>query len=148
MKKIKIIAGTIWALSCMIVILILFPGLNGFSGSAARLPFMKINPNYSGGEIVKHLPSGNYSLDIRKPVFDGLIKEKKRGFVQLDWRGNIPDMILDTIDYDLDSRADFRILIIRSQNKTEIDSFSSRVGGVIISTPTSYGWAVRVEVRK
>ena len=148
MKKIKIIAGTIWALSGMILILILFPGLNGFSGSAAKLTFMKINPNYSGGEVVKHLTSGNYTLDIRKPVFDGLIKEKKRGFVQLDWRGNIPDMIIDTIDYDLDNTADFRIRIIRSQNKTEIDSFSSRVGGVIISTPTSYGWAVRVEVRK
>lgn len=148
MNKIKIIAGTIWALSGMILILILFPGLNGFSGSAAKMPFMKINPNYSGGDVIKHVTSGNYSLDIRKPVFDGLLKERKRGFVQLDWRGNIPDEINDTIDYDLDNRADFRIRIIRSQNKTEIDSFNSRVGEVIISTPTSYGWAIRVEVRQ
>ena len=148
MKKIKIIAGTIWALSGMILILILFPGLNGFSGSVARLPFMKINPNYSGGEVIKHISSDNYSIDIRKPVFDGLLKEKEKGFVQLDWRGNIPDEIIDTIDYDLDNRADFRIHISRSQNKTEIDSFSSRVGEIIISTPTSYGWAVRIEVRQ
>ena len=60
MKKIKIIAGIIWALSGLILILILFPGLNSFSGSAARLPFMKINPNYSGGEVTKQMLSGNY----------------------------------------------------------------------------------------
>ena len=148
MKKIKIIAGTIWAISGMILILILFPGLNRFTGSAASLSFMKINPNYSGGEVIKHVTYDNYSIDIRKPVFDGLLKEKKTGFVQLDWRGNIPDEIIDTIDYDLDSRADLGIHIMRSQNKTEIDSFNKRVGEVLISTPTSYGWAVRVEVRK
>jgi hypothetical protein len=148
MKKIRIIAGIIWAISGMLLILILFPGLNGFSGSAATLPFMKINPNYSGGEVMKQVTAADYCIDIRKPVFDGLLKEKKKGFVQLGWRGNIPDEIIDTIDYDLDNVADFRIRIMRSQDKTEIDPFNSRVGGIIISTPTSYGWAVRVEVRK
>jgi hypothetical protein len=51
MKKIKITAGIIWALAGLILILILFPGLTGFSKSLAQLPFMKINPNYSGGEV-------------------------------------------------------------------------------------------------
>jgi hypothetical protein len=148
MKKVKIIAGISWAILCLILILILFPGLNRLSGSAARLPFMKINPNYSGGEVTKQIVSDNYSIDIRKPVFDGLMKERNHGFVQVDWRGNIPDEILDTIDYDLDNIADFRILIMKKENKTEISSFNRKVGAILISTPTSYGWAIRVNVQK
>lgn len=148
MKKIKIIAGIFWAFLCLILILILFPGLNSFSGSVARLPFMKINPNYSGGEVARQIVSGNYSIDIRKPVFDGLIKERVHGFVQVDWRGNIPDEIVDTIDYDLDNIADFRILIMKKENKTEISSFNRKVGELLISTSTSYGWAIRVKVQK
>ena len=50
---------------------------------------MKINPNYTGGEVAKQLISEDCTLDIRKPVFDGLFKESKNGFVQIDWRGNI-----------------------------------------------------------
>lgn len=148
MKKIKIIAGTLWALLCMILILVLFPGLNGFSDSAAKLPFMKINPNYSGGEVISRIGTENCNVDIRKPVFDGLFGEKRSGFVQVDWRGTIPDEIVDTIDYDLDSIADFRIHIIKSTMKAELKSFNGKVGKIIVSTPTSYGWAARVEVKK
>jgi hypothetical protein len=148
MKKVKIFAGIFWAFLCLILILILFPGLNSFSESAAKLPFMKINPNYSGGEVTKQIILANYSIDIRKPVFDGLIKERKSGFVQVDWRGNITDEIIDTIDYDLDNIADFRILIMTKQNRTEISSFNNKVGEISISTPTSYGWAIRVKVQK
>lgn len=148
MKKVKMIAGIFWAFLCLVLILILFPGLNSFSGSAAKLPFMKINPNYSGGEIARQIVSDNYTIDIRKPVFDGLIKEKKSGFVQIDWHGNIPDVIIDTIDYDLDNNVDFRIMIMKKPGKTGIISFNSKVGPVLISTSTSYGWAIRVKVQK
>jgi hypothetical protein len=148
MKKIKIIAGTIWAVSGLLLILILFPGLNSFSVSASKLPFMKINPNYSGGEVAQHITFPDYSIDIRKPVFDGLIKEKKNGFIQIEWRGNIPEILIDTIDYNLDNMPDFRVMIDRIQTVTEIKSFNSKVGDVIASTQTSYGWAVRINVKK
>jgi hypothetical protein len=148
MKKIKIIAGITWAFICLILITILFPGLNSFSASAAKLSFMKINPNYTGGEVTKELISASCTLDIRKPVFDGLFRERNRGFVQIDWRGNIPDEIVDTIDYDFDKRPDFCILIDRAKSKTVLDPINSKVMDIIISTPTSYGWAVRVELIK
>jgi hypothetical protein len=148
MKKIKIIAGITWAFICLILIIILFPGLNSFSASAAKLPFMKINPNYTGGEVGQQIVAEGCTLDIRKPVFDGLFKERKKGFVQLDWRGNIGDEINDTIDYDLDNRPDFYILIDRKQSKTVLNPINNKVRGVSISTPTSYGWAVRVNLLK
>jgi hypothetical protein len=148
MKKIKIIMGITWAFICLIVIIILFPGLNNFSGAVARLPFMKINPRYSGGDIAEQLVSENCTLVIRKPVFAGLFRERKTGFLQVDWRGNIPDKIADTIDYNLDKIPDFIILIDRKYSKTDINPLNDKVKDISISTPTSYGWAVRVNLVK
>jgi hypothetical protein len=148
MRRVKIIAGTIWALLAMILIVMLFPELNVFSGSVAKLPFMKLNPNYSGGEIAKQIVSEIYTIDIRKPVFDGLTGQKKEGFVQVDWRGKLPETISDTIDYDLDQKPDFLIKIKPATSKTEFISFNEKAGDIRISTPTSYGWAIRVNVKK
>lgn len=148
MKKIKIIAGITWALAGLLVIIVLFPGLNNFSASAAKLPFMKINPNYTGGEVMLQRVNANCTLDIRKPVFDGLLGERKKGFVQVDWRGGVPENIADSIDYDLDGVSDFYIKIDRTLNKSEIEILNNKAIGFSVSAPTSYGWASRVEIRK
>jgi hypothetical protein len=148
MKKIKIVAGITWAFLGLILIVIFFPGLNSFSSSAARLPFMKINPNYTGGEIARQIISEGCTLDIRKPVFDGLIKERKNGFIQIDWHGNLPEKLIDTIDYNLDGIPDFNIAVDRNQSKTDLEPINNKVKKVRISTPTSYGRAVRVDLRK
>jgi hypothetical protein len=148
MKKVKIIAGISWAIFCLILILILFPGLNSFSGSVSKLPFMKLNPRYTGGEIANQVIQERCTLDIRKPVFNGFLKERTSGFVQLDWHGTIPEMIKDSIDYDHDGNMDFCILVDRKNSKTVWDPISKKVKGVVISTPTSYGWAVRIGLLK
>jgi hypothetical protein len=148
MKKVKIIAGICWAFAGLILIIILFPGLNSYSVSVSKLPFMKLNPRYTGGEIASQIITGSCTLDIRKPVFNGFLKDRKSGFVQLDWRGNIPEMIIDSIDYDTDGNKDFCISVNRKESKTNLESFNPKVKGVVISTPTSYGWSVRVGLLK
>lgn len=148
MKKVKIIAGICWAFAGLILIIILFPGLNSYSVSVSKLPFMKLNPRYTGGEIASQIITGSCTLDIRKPVFNGFLKDRKSGFVQLDWRGNIPGMIIDSIDYDTDGNKDFCISVNRKESKTNLESFNPKVKGVVISTPTSYGWSVRVGLLK
>jgi len=148
MKKVKIIAGISWALFCLILIIILFPGLNSFSLSVSKLPFMKLNPRYTGGEIADQVLSKSCTLDIRKPVFNGFLKERNSGFVQLDWHGTIPEIIKDSIDYDHDGIKDFCVLIDRKNSKTVLDPINRKIKGVLISTPTSYGWAVRIGLIK
>ena len=148
MKKVKIIAGISWALFCLILIIILFPGLNSFSLSVSKLPFMKLNPRYTGGEIADQVISKSCTLDIRKPVFNGFLKERNLGFVQLDWHGTIPEIIKDSIDYDHDGIKDFCVLIDRKNSKTVLDPINRKIKGVLISTQTSYGWAVRVGLIK
>ena len=148
MKRLKIIAGISWAVAGVVLMLILFPGLNRFSESLASLPFMKINANYTGGEIAKQHITPNCTLAIRRPVFDGLLGEKNHGFVQLDWRGDLPEYLQDTIDYDSDGTPDFLIKVNRKNNTSDIQSFNSSVEGINISSPTSYGWAVRIGLEK
>jgi len=138
MKKAKIVAGISWAFFCLILIIILFPGLTGLSNSVSKLPFMKLNPRYTGGEIGNQIISAGCTLDIRKPVFNGFLKERSSGFVQLDWHGSLPEIIKD----------DFCILIDRNNLKTVLDPISNKVKSVAVSTQTSYGWAVRVRLIK
>jgi hypothetical protein len=148
MKKIKIIAGITWAFICLILILILFPGLNSFSSSAARLPFMKINPNYSGGEVAREYITENCTIVVHKPVFDGLFRERAKGFVQVDWKGNLPEKFIDTIDYNSDSSPDFVIQIDRAISKTILNPLNTQVRDAGISTSTSFGWAARINLKK
>jgi hypothetical protein len=146
MKKIKMITGIAWAFAGLLIIIILFPGLTGFSKSLGHLSFMKINPNYSGGDIAFSDTVPGYRLDVRKPVFDGLVGERKKGFVQFDWRGRIPEIISDTIDFDRDGKTDFVIVINTRESKTSIERLDRRVESVNVSTATSYGWAVRINL--
>jgi hypothetical protein len=148
MKKVKIIAGISWAFLGLILIIILFPGLNSFSVSVSKLPFMKINPRYTGGEVVSHVITEGCTLDIRKPVFNGLFKERESGFIQLDWRGDIPLKINDSIDYNNDGNIDFCVLVDREKSETSITPVNKIVKNVVLSTPTSYGWSVRVGLLK
>lgn len=148
MKRIKIIAGVTWAFLGLFLIIILFPGLNSLSGTVARLPFMKLNPIYTGGDVASQIRVESCTLNIRKPVFNGFLKERTSGFVQLDWHGIIPETIKDSIDYDRDGIKDFTILVDRKNAKTKVEPTNRKVSKVIISTPTSYGWAVRVRILK
>lgn len=148
MKKVKIIAGIAWAFICLIIMIGFFPGYNALAGAFAKLPFMKINPTMSGGEVATSIISECCTLDVRKPVFDGLTGQRKNGFVQIDWRGNIPEEIVDTIDYDSDNVSDFALRIDCRNSETELEAFSSKVRDLGVSTATSYGWAVRVNLSR
>lgn len=148
MRKFKIAAGIIWAFAGLILIIILFPGLGGFSGALAKLPFMKINPRYTGGEVAFQKVTPGCTLVVHKPVFNGLIGERKTGFVQVDWRGKIPETFIDTIDFNGDSIPDFAVRINTSEDKSEIIPINSEVLDLNVSTETSYGWTVRVRLKK
>jgi hypothetical protein len=112
------------------------------------MPFMKINPRYTGGEVSSRIIEESCTLEIRKPVFNGFLNERNTGFVQMDWRGNISEMLNDTIDYNGDGKKDFCITVNTKESKTDLKPYNRNVQDVVLSTPTSYGWAVRVGLRK
>jgi hypothetical protein len=148
MKKVKLIAGITWVFLSLFLIIFLFMGFSNLSEAASKLPFMKLNPNYTGGEISHQIIEPNCTIDIRKPVFDGLIGERKKGFVQIEWRGKVPVEILDTIDYNSDKIPDFTIKINSNSSETLLKPMSDKVKSINVSTPTSYGWAIRVNLKR
>jgi len=146
MRYIKYTLGTIWAAIALILILILFPGLRTISEGLSKAPFMKIHPMYTGGEIIDSVKKSNRTIYIHRPVFNGLIKERMLGFVQIDWHGNIPNVINDTIDYNKDTIPDFIINIDTRNNITDLKKISAYVYDCGVSTQTSFGWVIRVNV--
>jgi hypothetical protein len=146
MKKLIAILGFIWAAICLLLVLIMFPGLNNFSQQLAKLPFMKINPKFSGGDVATTIEYNTYTMNIHKPVFASLIGESSKGFVQLDWNwtDSIPVRVTDTIDYNMDNKMDFIIGIDPSTEDIQIVSLQNAVREIKASSRTENGWLVRV----
>jgi hypothetical protein len=150
MKKFFTILGFVWAVLCLIIVLVMFPGLDSCSRQVAKLPFMKINPNFSGGDTAATICYENYTLNIHEPVFAALIGESSRGFVQLDWtwKDSIPVAISDSIDYNMDFAPDFIIGIDPSTERYQIEALNDVVKGIGASARTENGWIVRVDLDK
>lgn len=148
MDKIKMTAGMTWALVCLVFMIVFYFGLGSFATGFSKLPFMKLNPNTSGGEVAGEVVMDNCTLVIRKPVFEGFLGERRKGFVQVDWRGEVSENINDTVDFNFDQIPDFNILINRDLNDASLIAFNPVVKDIGISTPTSYGWSVRVRINK
>lgn len=109
---------------------------------------MKINPRYSGGGEAFREVTPTCTLAVHKPVFNGLFGERKTGFVQVDWRGKMPQILSDTIDFNRDKIPDFSITIDTRNGTTKLNSIDQKVTGLGVSTATSFGWAVRVNLTK
>jgi hypothetical protein len=146
MKRLFTVLGFVWAVICLVIVLMMFPGLNSCSRQLAKLPFMKINPSLSGGDVAATIDYDSYTINIHKPVFEALIGESSRGFVQLDWNWNdsIPVPVTDTIDFNMDNETDFIIKIDPSNENLQIVSLRDAVGGIEASARTENGWIVRV----
>ncbi len=141
-------AGIIWALLCLVVMIIFFPGMAGFSKSLSKLSFMKINPRFNGGEIAFIETHPACTLMIHRPVFDGFFGDRTKGFVQIDWKGQLPAVISDTIDYDKNGTPDFFVNLDVKSNIAEITSINENVVNLDISTPASFGWILRVNLKR
>jgi hypothetical protein len=146
MKKILTILGYIWAGICLLTVLIMFTGLDSFSKQLARLPFMKINPIYSGGEVIKKIETSDYTIELHEPVFESLIGESKEGFVQMEWiwKDTMPESVRDTIDYNNDNKNDFIIHIKTGSKEIVLEKIEEKVQDVDASAMTQDGWIVRI----
>ncbi len=150
MKKIATICGYIWAVLCLLIVLIMFPGLGFFSKQLASLPFMKINPIYSGGDVEQIKECKNYTLQIHKPVFEALIGESSEGFIQISWiwKDSLPGILNDSIDYNTDGKPDFIITVYTTNGDIQINPLNEKVKALIASAQTENGWIARIKLKK
>jgi hypothetical protein len=130
MKIVKAIYGYILAM--LGVPLVLF-GLMAPSGGLGELFIsatgLTHSPWIDGGEVVQTIDHGTYQTHVHRMVFDALIGERKKGFVQIDWLppDALPARIDEEIDADGDGQADFRVEVEAATKETTLTPYASWV---------------------
>jgi hypothetical protein len=113
LEIIKSVLGYTWAVLCLIIVLATFIGLNLWTDSLASGTGIQVSPQYTGGEVRQSTDHGQYLTLVRRPVFDGLLGERRKGFVQIDWvpkdQQALPALIDEEFDIDADGNAEFGI---------------------------------------
>jgi len=150
MQKLRSIFGYSVAVIAIPVILATFIGMNFWSEKLVDVTGLTITPWFNGGEVVRTIEHGEYRTLIHREVFDGLIKEKNVGFVQLDWEpiNKVPSQLVEEIDYDNDGTIDFKIEFYTRNVKAIIKEDSSEVGKLTHCYKLRDRYMIRVELNK
>ena len=150
MKTLRTIPAYLWAVICVLLIPAAFIGNDSFAKQLAKLPFMKINPIYKGGEVARITSDSTLKITINKPVFEALIGESSEGFVQIKFECDslLPEIIRQNIDFNNDGVQDFKLAVNTKTSDTQFEALNKKdVIGLGISTMVKDYWIVRVEVR-
>jgi hypothetical protein len=150
MKKILSNLAYTWAFICFILILTVIFAAPQLAKESKKLPFMKINPLYTGGDLYYLVEKDSLKTKINKPVFEALIGEPEYGFVQIEFSGNKKALQLheQLIDYNKDSKPDFWLKIDTLNKQTEFVSLNPNAESLIVSSKAKDKWIVRVKIRK
>jgi hypothetical protein len=119
-----------WAFLAGPIVLATFMGSTDFfPRKLVAVTGLHVHPIYAGGEVAQTIDHEHYQTLIHRPVFDGLIRERNTGFVQIEWQSkdaNLPELIDEQIDFDRDGKADFRIQLNTSTNATTLGTLDGR----------------------
>lgn len=130
MTRLKTLLCYTWALMAIPIVLATFMGMNFWAQKLVAFTGLEVSPWCTGGQVAHTIKYNQHQTLIHRPVFDGLIKEKRKGFVQIKWVPNesvLPKHINEEIDFDLDGRNDFRIKLDTETNETELQKFNKEV---------------------
>jgi hypothetical protein len=150
MRKLKSILGYAWALTALPIILATFIGMNVWAKGFAGLTGLEISPWYSGGKSAYVVSHEGYTTTVNEPVFQGLVGETKKGFVQVKWTpaegASLPDELSEAIDFDGDGAPDFSVRLCAGADKAELEATNQLVVGVREVLDLGKERAVRVNV--
>ncbi len=146
----KTVVGYAWAACALLIVLACFIKMDYFSHRLAAATGVTISPWFSGGEVVQTTEHGAYRTLIHRPVFDGLLMERRDGFVQIDWEptATLPVRIEEAIDYDGDGKMDFVVALNTGNGRAALSSRSASVVGIEGTFKLTKGWAARILLRR
>ncbi len=150
MNKLKGFLGYIWAFLAFFIALATYVGYDTFPRKLAAATGITVSPRFTGGEIVRTIDHGPYKTHIHRPVFDGLIGEREKGFIQLNWEpfAGLPPVIREKIDYDGDNTEDFLITLDTRTGDTSLTAYNTSVRSMERSYKLKRGWAARVLLQR
>ncbi len=131
MKKLQAVLGysaaTLMAPLVLAFFLLLVGG--GLDTAVQTATGLTIAPSITGGEVVRTIAHGSYETQVHRMVFDGLIGERRRGFIQIDWAPltRLPALIEEEIDADGDGKADFRMKVDTAARSSTLTPYAAWV---------------------
>lgn len=139
-----------WAGAAIIITLATFVGYGYFSQVFADITGISINPRYSGGEIIKIVDHGNYKTAMHRPVFDFLIGQTEKGFIQINWEpaAGLTQVLNEGFDYNNDGQEDFGIILNTATGEVILTATNPSVLSVEKAYKLRNGWAVRVLLKR
>lgn len=146
----KAFLGYTAALLAVPVIITAFIGMDFWTHKLVSATGITVSPWFTGGEVIRTIEHGSYRTLLRRPVFDGLIGERKQGFVQIDWGqlDALPAGIEEEIDYDGDGCRDFRIKLNSKTGEAALTRYSPQGISLEGSYKLKEAWAVRVLLKR
>lgn len=133
MKRLTTILAYGWALMMVPLILATFIGMPFWAEKLVGFTGLRVSPWFSGGEVAQIVKHEQYDTIVHRLVFDGLIGEKKKGFVQIDFKaeeGPFPEVINEQIDYDQDGNSDVLINLNTKTNEVTFEPYNQQVIGL------------------
>jgi hypothetical protein len=150
MKKILSIPAYLWAIACFLLIPVTFIKNDAFAEQLAKLPFMKIHPVYSGGDLENKFERDDLVVAVNKPVNTAVFGKGKKEMVQVTFSatGGLPELIDQTIDYDFDTHPDFQVIINTTNGETNLTPLNPVVKSIWASSKVKENWVIRVNLQK
>ena len=150
MKRLKTILSYTAAALAIFVVLATFLGNGYFSHKLVSATGIRVSPWFTGGEIISAIEHDTYMTLIHRPVFDGLVSERKEGFIQINWesRTALPAVIQEAVDFNGDDKADFLVTLNTVTGETSLTAYNPAVVSVKKTYKLDKGWAVRIQLNK
>jgi hypothetical protein len=149
--KLKSVFGYAWAAICLIAVLATFVGLNFWAQTLAKETGIQISPHFSGGEVRQTIDHGSYKTLLHRLVFDGLVSERSKGFVQIDWvpqeKQKLPALIDEEFDIDGDGSSDVAIHVDTNQGTAKMIRQAAYVMGLEPVIAAGQERILRVQLR-
>jgi hypothetical protein len=150
MRKILSIPAYLWAVACFILIPVTFIKNDTFAAKLAKLPFMKVHPVYSGGDLNQQYDRDGLHIAVNKPVNATASGRGKKEMVQVTFSadGQLPEIIDQTIDYDFDNTPDFAVTIHTANGETKLTPLVPAVKSLWASSKMKEFWVIRINLEK
>jgi hypothetical protein len=149
MACMKSFLGYAWASLAGPLVLATFMAMPLFANRLVAVTGLHVHPLYTGGAVARTVEHGPYQTLIHRPVFDGLIGARSRGFVQIQWRPtdtNLPEQIDESVDFDTDGTSDFQIHLNTRTNEADLQNSDPRVLSVAAVIPVGNARIIRVNL--
>jgi hypothetical protein len=150
MRKLQAVLGYAAAyLAPVLVLAVIFLLIGGgLDRMVAAATGLTLAPSIGGGELIRTIPHGAYEAQVHRMVFDGLLGQRREGFIQVDWAplAGLPGSIDEEIDADADGKPDFRVTVDTAGRESRLTAYAPWVLGVEGAYRRRESLAVRVRL--